>query len=361
MKVIIPFKITSIPIKKLALISFEKDPDEVYRGLELQFLDGPPYGRGWRVIAYRNDNYVDVYDDNSLTTIENEVFDVAEKGLKDYTKTELRDVVFAKNDFGVEIGFKFRDLAYREILVYIQENTQRASKAMNLLAPIGSDSESPSSFPLFLLYDFDFVRKHKTKMLIEIDGKTRKSDNFPFPITKELQWRCYARYSTDCHMLEIGKDYEGILTPVELDEDLTYVDGESSYDFQVDEDEKGVSLKSIRVNGEGHQVVMVFEEPLPVEAKNDGEINGKFHITTDEVMGFFHGSYQWEQKNGQCSIRLTLDGGWSSVPNSFITKLILSPKSVFCTWPKSYEYLQEFNKENYYSKSGWVNRKFQSP
>ena len=37
--VIIPFGLTSCPMTKLAIINFEKKPDSVYKGLELQYFD----------------------------------------------------------------------------------------------------------------------------------------------------------------------------------------------------------------------------------------------------------------------------------------------------------------------------------
>lgn len=354
MKAIIPFKLLCMPMRKLALISFEKDRDEVYRGLELQYIDGLPYGTGWRVLAYRNDNYVDVYDDIELNTIENERFDVAEKGLKNYIKTAINEVRFEKDDYGVHICFWFQDILNRNISVQIHEHTNRKSKAMNLLAPIGSGSESPTSLPLFFLYEFDFVRKHKTKMLIEIDGKLRRADNFPFPITKELQWRYYTRYSMDCQIVEFAKSQEGILKSVELDKDYSYKEDGTTYYFNINK--KGMSLKTITIDDKRHQVKMIFEPPLPIVNNIDGEIKGKFNVITDPAMGTVDGTYQWKQHDGYHSIRLLPEGGWTSVPNSFITKMILSPKSLFCTWPKSYLYTQEIEMNSFSSKSEWVNQ-----
>lgn len=351
MKTFIPFKLKFMPMKKLALISFAKDPDKVYQGLELQYLDGEPYGTGWRVIAYRIDNYVDVYDDNALTTIENEQFDVAGKGLANYIKTEINRVRFEKDEFGVHICFSFQDIFNRNISVQIHENTRRNSKAMNLLAPIGAGSEKPTSFPLFFLYEFDFVRKHKTEMLIEIDGHKRKTDNFPFPITKELQWRYYTRYSMDCHMVEFAKSNEGLLNFIELNKDYSYTDEQTTYFF--DAKDKEVSLKSIIINNNKHNLELVFNLPLPIIKKEDGDANGKFNIIADHAMGTLEGIYKWKQQKGIYTISLTPVKGWKPVPNSFITKMILNPKSIFCTWPKSYQYLQEIQ-QNGLSKSEWA-------
>ena len=58
-KMFLPFILKSLPVRKLALINFDNDPDEVYRRFELQLIgtrEDP------RIIAYRSDGYVDVYD-----------------------------------------------------------------------------------------------------------------------------------------------------------------------------------------------------------------------------------------------------------------------------------------------------------
>ena len=39
----LPIIVKYSPIKKLAIIPFEKSPDTFYRGFELQFIDGEPY------------------------------------------------------------------------------------------------------------------------------------------------------------------------------------------------------------------------------------------------------------------------------------------------------------------------------
>ena len=86
MKGYLPIIVKYSPIRKLAIIPFEKSPDTIYRGFELQYIDGEPYGVGYRVLAYRNDNYVDVYDDVALNFNENEKFNVVENGLHKHTK-----------------------------------------------------------------------------------------------------------------------------------------------------------------------------------------------------------------------------------------------------------------------------------
>ena len=60
MKSFLPIKVKYCPMKKLALIPFENNPDKLYKCLELQYFDSEVSGTGYRIIAYRNDNYLDV-------------------------------------------------------------------------------------------------------------------------------------------------------------------------------------------------------------------------------------------------------------------------------------------------------------
>ena len=154
MKSYLPIIVKYSPIRKLALIPFEKSPDTIYRGFELQFIDGEPYGTGYRVLAYRNDNYVDVYDDVELNFLEDEKFNVVENGLHKHIQTEIRNVQMGKTGNNQLISFEFLDIQDRKIFVHIEENSKKVSKAMNLLAPIGVGSKTPEYLPVFLMYDF---------------------------------------------------------------------------------------------------------------------------------------------------------------------------------------------------------------
>lgn len=331
MKAILPFKIVYCPFKKLALINFEKKPDKVYRGLELQYIDGKPLGKGYRVIAYRNDNYVDVYDDYSLTYMEDEKFDIAEKGLNKHIQTDLHNVVFEKTDGNAEISFTFSDLLGREISVSIVEHSRRKSIPMNLLAPIGVGSRKPNFMPVFFMYDFDFVRRSKTDASITIDGKAIDMDKFPMPMN--MQFRYYSRYSADCQLINFIDTDCKKLTEVELDNEMSFMEDGVRYCF----DGNG-GLKKVNIETGGSPINVEF---VPALAFNK-DSEGTFSIIPDECMGYIKGDYKINDDIDTHTYKLILipSGGWTSVPNSMITKMILSPKSVFCCWSKKYR-LQE--------------------
>lgn len=346
MKAILPFKINYTPITKLALINFEKDPDEIYCGLELQYIEGVPYGKGYRVIAYRNDKYVDVYDDTALAVVENENFDVAQKGLKTHVHVQMKNLIFQKNQGKVEMSFSFKDLMGRIIEVELKEKTKRKSKAMNLLAPIGVGTENPTILPVFYLYDFDFVRKARTDALVKIDGKPRKLDNFPFPIPLNGQWRYYTRYTMDCQIIEFIPSEQGILHEVELNTKLCHIEGQLKYQFEAVGSD--FALSEIEVLETAHPIKVVFQPSLSFATHE-----GTFHIIPEKRMGSINGGYSVEKVGQTLRIYMSPKEGWTSIPNSLTTKMILSKNSMFCTWSKKYSYEQQINLETNYSESRW--------
>ena len=327
MKTYLPIVVNKSPIRKLAIIPFEKSPDIIYRGFELQFIEGEPYGVGYRVLAYRNDKCVDVYDDMSLNFLENERFNVVENGLHKHFQTQISNVQLCKADNNQIISFEFVDIQGRKISVHIEEKNQRKSKGMNLLAPIGVGSKEPEYLPIFFMYDFDFIRKSKSVVSCKIDGKEIKVDNFPMPMHGKA--RLYARYSNECELLEFANTCMSELQEVELNEDNTYCTENVEYCF----DDKAVLIK-VMVRFEKQSVQICFDAGLSL----DKSCTDEFIIKPREQMGYVKGEYSVLCGNGVVAFKLTPKYGWISKPNSFLTKLILNKKSVFCSWSKKYRY-----------------------
>lgn len=349
MEVLIPFGIEYAPIKSLSLINFEKKPDEIYRGLEMQYLEDDHVGKGYRIIAYRTDNYIDVYDEKTLKYDEKETFDVAEKGLNQHVQVEMSNVRFESTDGKVHMSFCFEDIYGRNIDVLIKEQTDKKSIPMNILAPIGVGSVNPSSLPVFFLYDFDFVRKNKTIVNVFIDKKKMKLDNFPFPVPMNMQWRYYSRYTPDSQIVEVFKSAKKKIEPIELDENGMYLNGIIEYKFQFIDGK--AALFQINIKNQRHPFSVEFQPALSLE-KN---MKGSFTIEAEKCMGHIKGSYDIKRKEGKIKIHIIPDGGWTSVPTSTIVKMITGPKSMFSCWSKKYKYEQTIDLHDYYTESKWIN------
>lgn len=172
----LPMTVERKNITQLTLINFEEDPEKVYRALELQHLENKD-SAGWRVLAYRKDGYLDVYDDKTLPADPEEDFQVAGKGAKEHVNTPMANLRFEKDEReNVHISFSFEDVEGRSIHVAIEEGINKSSTPFNLLAPIGLGSEKPDYFPLFWLYDFNFIRTKDLRFEISIDGREIEPD-----------------------------------------------------------------------------------------------------------------------------------------------------------------------------------------
>lgn len=347
--VIIPFGLKYNPMKKLALINFERDSDSVYIGLEPQFFDDDTYGKGYRIIAYRCDGYVDVYDDINLNHIEDENFDIAGKGLCERKRVVIENTMFQVENGCLQISFKFIDKNGRDIIVRIIEQTTKKTKKLNLLAPIGYSTENPSYLPLFFLYDFDFVRKHKTDVEIIIDGKKLKLDNFPVPILKDFQKIYYTRYTTDCQMIEFANAKNCVLDEHKLNSSGLLI--HKSFEYQYSK----CTLQRITLKHSSHPLSVIFNRGFPdIRGLKDGtEYVDTFKITTDGTVGSISGKYFVKRSGNFVKTELSPSDGWTPVANSLLTRMLFGKKSIFCSWPKTYRYTQNININTLESTSYW--------
>jgi len=343
MKSIVPIIVNCSAIKRLVLIPFEKNPDKIYNCFELQYIDGTPNGTGYRIVAYRLDNYVDVYDDISLKLNEDEKFNVAGNGLHKHVQTEITETKLEMENCCEHMSFSFSDMDNRKINFSIKEFTKKKSKPMNLLAPIGYGTKDPNFLPLFFLYDFDFIRRNKTEVECFIDEQRIIIDKFPFPMG--TQFRYYVRYSNQCDLLEFGNTDSTSLLEVELDNN-SYKKDNVEYIY-----EEPNSLSNIVVNLEERTVDIKFSPSFNMNKNTEGT----FTIKPKETMGYIEGTYSVKRKDDKIDIKLVPENGWKSVPNSFISKMILGPKSVFCNWSKKYEFTEEIDINNKVVKPKWTN------
>lgn len=349
--VVIPFGFTLVPMKKLALINFKKNADCHYVGLEPQYLHDKVIGHGYRVIAYRTDGYVDVYDDWCINDTKDDSFDVTGKGLCERIKVEMSNTRFEKIEDRVFISFQFMDKYGRNIDVSISEKSQKKTRGLSLLAPVGSSTENPSYLPLFFLYNFDFVRKYNTSIQVTIDGKTIKPANFPFPMPKDFQWRSYTRYSVDCQLIEFANETRGVLEEIILPEARKVVQvGALEYDFS-----ESAALKKVELKEGIHPFTIVFYRGLPnlLTFSQDSVWTDTFEIRADESMGSISGDYSVRREANHITVELIPSGGWKANPDSSFTKLLFKEKSIFCRWPKTYKYTQVVDVTTLESTSTW--------
>lgn len=353
--VIQPFSMEILPIKKLCVFNFEKDTDEIYKGLELQYLETNNGVKGYWLIAYRHDEYVDVYDEKALNMELEGKFEVCGKGLKHYRKTSLGNPCFKLMQEGIRINFSLNDYKGRKIEVEIKERAKKKSRPFDLIAPVGVSSDKPVALPVFAMYQFDLIRKRNTEVTINIGGKKITLDSFPVPVPKDGQMRYFARYGYDCELVQFGRAKEEIIKPEEcLNNQLSQKGLVARYELK----EGMYGMKTLEMEKSKHHCRLYFEDAFPdimrMEAKR---AHGRFYIEMDEGMGYFSGEYCVEKKGEIVEIEMEPSKGWIVKHKMLFTKIIFNKKSVFRTWPQTYRYLQRIDLKTGQSTCRWIRLK----
>ncbi len=321
-----PFSLSIVPMQKLLLINFEKDPDEIYHGLEPQWFDDSASGRGLRVIAWRKDGYIDVYQQPELP--KDDDFNVAAKGLADLIIHPMPGAFFYVSEKGVDVSFAFTDKTGRDIEVKIVEKNPRPTRPFTLLAPVGSSSENPTFLPVYLMYSFDFVRRSLTEVKISINGRFHKPDTFPFPLNGSRIY--FMRYSNDTFLVNWCPAYTGPLKPFSCDnpEGITINNGES-----------GNTIKSVGAERGQHSISVNFIPPFPeiTDLQDKTALEGQFIIKANkEASGKISGTYHVSREGDEIQIRMHPSGGWKPKPDTLFLKFLFKVVRLFRDWPKTY-------------------------
>lgn len=254
-----------------------------------------------------------------------------------------------QNDGNIELGFEFQDIQERMIKLKIREKLNQPSKVLNILAPIGIGSEQPAAFPMYFLYDFDFVRLNQSEIELSIDQRNYKIDPFPVPFPFNGWRRNFARYSMNSQIIDFFVSNQKV-GQIRLNPDLVYQEGAAEYQFRGEA--SGLTLVQIDMELKP-SVALKFEPPLPMHLMNR---SGTIKLEAAEAMGNLTGEYEC-QVNGEClDLTVTFNGGWTGRPETMLEKMILGKRSIFAKWPKQYTYQSRISFAKQKVQSRWINQ-----
>lgn len=322
-EVVLPLIVERAPITRLALLEFATDADPVYVGLEPQLIERGGK-RGVRIVAYRHDGRVDVYDDLPLSPEPDDRSRVTGGGRLHYRHTDLGDPVLEVDRQGrVRIEFAFLDAEGRAVRAAIREHTRRRSVPLNLLAPVGMSSTDPEFFPLFLMHDFEFVRLGGTQLDVTIDGSAIDLAPFPVPLPVQGQRRSFAKYTMNAEITEVFPTGATRVETVITDSDL-YRRGASTYVFD------GTSLAGI-LSG---STEFVFAPPLDIGRAGEGTLT----MTSRPGLGSISGTCAVRADGATTRLAIELDEVHAPDQRGLLYRLIVNDASMFAQWPKAYRY-----------------------
>ncbi|HHV22071.1 MAG TPA: hypothetical protein GXZ30_11150 [Propionibacterium sp.] len=337
-EVLLPLTIDVTDVQRLALLEFEADP--IYEGLEPQLIDRG-HERGYRIIAYRHDGYVDHYDDLTLSPDPDEESKVTGKGRLHYRHLDLGGPTIERDDDGrARIAFGFTDIEGRTVRAHIQEHTTKRSVPLNLLAPVGLSSVEPDYFPLFVLNDFEFLRLRGTEFDVTIDGQDRPLTGFPVPMPLQGQRRSFAKYSVDTDIVGVFPTTVTTAPRVRTTGDA-HRDGEVAYLFS------GDALERLLFRG----TEIVFAPALDLSAAGEGRMT----ITSYPDRGVIAGPYAVHVDGGTTRVEIGIDDVKVPRQRGLLYRLIVNESAVFGTWPKAYSYQATIDRDTGAIDAHWTN------
>ena len=324
-----PFNLSIDDMKKLILINFEKDPDELYNTFELQESADRNGASRLLVIAYGN-GFTDIYHQplfpfaSQKSVLNNPTF---------FERTMEGAKFEIKNNI-LEICFNFQDKNGREIIVRLTETRLNRKKPFFLLAPIGANSKNPDSLPIYSLYNMSFTKQKYTDISIKINNIIHRPDTFILP----FEWckSYFTRYSADVFNVDWNKNHMGILSKITFDNKEIISDNGVTYELINNEGHP--EIKVISAANNEHKIKIEFMPAIPdIACLSDGtNIDGEFSITTDNSSGCIQGVYHLKKAGIETDIEINPSKGWYPNQKRFIMNILFFVVSIFKKWPKSY-------------------------
>lgn len=345
-----PFSFSIDKMEHLMLVNFEKDPDEYYHTFELQQAVDSDNKKQLLVIAYRLDGKCDIYHQpgypfaSQAAILDEPAFFVQ----------PMEDAVFQINSESLRACFSFEDKYKRQIKVQVIEKHRSEKKPFFLLAPIGEAAKEPSTFPVYSLYGMSFTKKKYTDIVIEINNRNHKPDNFFLPIDWSRNF--FTRYSPDTFNIDWNKNTKATLSPLKPDSQDKAYDGDTMYEI---EDCNGCrEIKRMSTKYRSHEITVEFCPPFADIAclKDNIQTKGVFNIFTDRTKGFINGEYSVKKNNSMVEIQLCPVGGWRPNETRWIIKFLYKMVKVFRKWPASYLWIAKISfqiPEKPYINSYW--------
>lgn len=348
----VPFRFKLRPIKKMAMFHFHKNPDSEYEAFEFHYINGEPYGEGFRVLAWRTDGYRDSYVQDTLNLSEEEdVFSIGGKGLKERHVVTFDEAYFEYVDGQLNAGFVFNDKLDRRTVMYVDERIDKDSTPLTWLPSVGNHLTEPHSMPLFFLYNFDFARKRDTDIFLSIDGEMIDVDPFAFP--KDFQARYYVEFSTETVVTNFNEAGRYTLEHVEIDENGIAEGDNNTYEYESSNDL--YKLKKITVNHDHYPIDVEFSPAFPNhrEVMDAKPMYGEFEIRPSGEAGTLKGKYNVVYQQGKAIINLSFPNSWNTPKGANLERVVNSMTPNIKTWYRTYQCTQIVNLEDMDTTIRW--------
>lgn len=303
-------------VKKLCLFDFTGD--NIYKSFELQQVQQENKNY-YVLIAYRQDEVVDIYYDKGLKVNEDNY-----KALMN--QVSLMETNFSKINFdvtekGLNAYVEMIDKQNRKIEFKVKENKTSINKD-GIIAPIGERGTNPEYFPIIYLKNFNFVEQNYVDIAVNIGGKNLEPEKL-IPLFNYK--RVYlSRYSDSNNIKRLNPNYSGVIKPVEVSKDADEVKFEDN-SYLITENDGHPEIKQVKSIYENSEMRLTFSPALPdlSSLKDNTQVQGRFSLGVDEVTGIMGGEYSIDKSNGSIKFQLKPQEGWQPMPGTLWMKTYL--------------------------------------
>lgn len=337
---LVPFSLSIEPIQQLLLVSFKGDPE--YDQFELQSFDDEIYGKGIRVLLYRQDNFVDVYWQKGVQ-FDPQTFAIG-SGIGNAAEVPMAKSHFEINSTGVEVDLSFEDAQGRQIELQISEHSS-AKNRFSFLAPVGNDIKKPNRLFLVHMQGFDFLRKSGT--IIKARLGDRSLGPASFPILRNHKTVYFSRYASKLVIGEINNSNRKIQF-VELTDREINADG---FNLIFDENNELTSCW-LNYNSDRVEICFVpgFPNALEIPSQTSASGSWDYSVSGERITG---GTYSLIRENNTASIEMDVTKKWNPKDAPLSLKLMTRILTFFSTWPTKYKWKCAIDLKNTDTSGGW--------
>jgi hypothetical protein len=328
-----PFDLSFDPMESLALFNFDGDPE--YTALEVQQFDDEAKGTGTAALMWRTDGKVDFYMTPGLT-LNRETTNVG-KGVGEWI-TQNFDSRLEMSPSGVNARTELTLKDGRSLRFQTVESRRRATRPVTMLAPLGTDIEQPTFFPIFRMHDIDLVQRAHAEIDWRLGDRVPIPIKLPMPMPFNGKMVYFVRYCPDPMIGLLNTSYDGLLAAVDTGESAMVSHRHMSYHLTNNGGHREIRRASTR--SAKHELYLDLSPALPeVTSLRPGvEASGRFGVGVDDVEGIIRGMYQVRRVGDEIRLALQPTENWSPHGGPLVKLTFLFFPPVFRTWVKTFRW-----------------------
>lgn len=349
----LPFQVYVESIYRIASIEFYASKQELYTAYEVHYVRDLNKESGYLLYCRKKDRSFDLYMEKNLVIPLEKVSQMKDNLVEIFPIT-FKHILFEIREEQLFLSFQFVDKRNLMHSVELVEGTTQKTHPIDMLSSFGNTLQKPTFFPLFYLYDFDFLRKRKARIKIEIGEKRYKSKGAIPGMFKDGKKRQWIRYAKSTQMIELfGSSYSRL-----VEEPVTNLQIRKNPVTYCFSNEAEFCLEKIEIDSNPQGTNIVFDPAIPnIKKWKEQELDGIICITGAHQAGVLSGEYKLTKEEDTVHFHLQFVNGYKKSKKTLLDRTLFQKNATFSSWPKSYQYISKIDVKTMDVESKWIRNK----